>query len=321
MNDLLSHIEFLLHEHNCVVVPDLGGFVVNVVSAPREGISDFYAPVCELAFNRDLKHNDGLLAQSYMKTDALSFESATQKIGKEVQTLKKQLREQHHLELGKLGTFTMQDDEHFIYTPAVFVRPVFFGLSKASLKPLIQMPVPKLPSKRESEKVGLRTIGARAAAVVAIILLTFIYPTSNTNVERQAAQMFPTMEKAVVAATFPINQNQDVQEMPFEKEEEAIFASEEIEEILGKLPVDQEIIENLPAYYIIIGVFTYEEGADKTIELLTVNGNFPQAEKIKRSGRFFITVASHSDRSAAEIELRKIHREYPTHNDAWILKR
>lgn len=36
MNRLVSHIEFLLHHHNCVIIPDFGGFVVNAVHS-REG--------------------------------------------------------------------------------------------------------------------------------------------------------------------------------------------------------------------------------------------------------------------------------------------
>jgi nucleoid DNA-binding protein len=317
MNDLLSHIEFLLHEHNCVVVPDLGGFVVNVVSAHREGVSDFYAPVCELVFNRDLKHNDGLLAQSYMKTSTLSFEAATHKIEQEVQVLKKHLREQRHLELEKLGVFTMQDDEHFIYTPAIFIRPAFFGLSKASLKPLIQMPMPKLPLKRENERIGLRTISARVAAVVAIVLLTFIYPANDSNIKRQTAQMLPNMEKTTTTVTMPADEgNQEIQ-----TGNEIVSASKEIEKISDNQIIEEIIIENQPAYYIVIGVFSYIEGANKTMDLLTATGDFSQAAKIERSGRFFVTAAFYSDRSAAEVELRKIHREYPAYNDAWILKR
>ena len=36
MDRLVSHIEFLLHHHNCVIIPDFGGFVVNAVHS-REG--------------------------------------------------------------------------------------------------------------------------------------------------------------------------------------------------------------------------------------------------------------------------------------------
>ena len=42
MNEMVSHIEFLLHEHNCVIIPDFGGFVVNTQPSRRDGVSSFY---------------------------------------------------------------------------------------------------------------------------------------------------------------------------------------------------------------------------------------------------------------------------------------
>src|SRR5690554_2150869 len=168
MNQLVSHIEFLLHEHNCVIIPDFGGFVVNTIASRRDGIAAFHAPQSELVFNRELTHNDGLLAQSYMKSYSLTFEAAMHKIESAVQEMKLQLREQKHVELGKLGSFKMNDSKRFVYTPAAFVPPAFFGLSKASLKPLIQMHTPTAPSKQVSRQRRLRTTGISAAAVAAI---------------------------------------------------------------------------------------------------------------------------------------------------------
>jgi nucleoid DNA-binding protein len=142
MNELISHIEFLLHEHNCVIIPGFGGFVVNTIPSRRDGIATFLAPACELVFNRDLTYNDGLLAESYIKSDHLMFEAAMQRIERAVEELKNQLREQRHVKLGKLGSFTMSDEKRFIYTPANFVRPALFGLTKATLKPLYQRQTP-----------------------------------------------------------------------------------------------------------------------------------------------------------------------------------
>jgi len=129
MNELVSHIEFLLHEHNCVIIPGFGGFVVNPVHSRRDGVATFLAPTNELVFNRDLTHNDGLLAESYMKSNQIVFEAAMQQIERAVEELKHQLLEQRHVELGKLGSFTMSDEKRFVYTPANFVRPSFLGLT------------------------------------------------------------------------------------------------------------------------------------------------------------------------------------------------
>ena len=63
---LARHIESLLLKHDCVIVPDFGGFVTQQVSAryvEDEGL--FLPPYRSVGFNGCLKLNDGLLAQSY----------------------------------------------------------------------------------------------------------------------------------------------------------------------------------------------------------------------------------------------------------------
>src|SRR5690554_3462285 len=51
MNQLIYHIEFLLHEHNCVIIPDLGGFVINAIQSSRDSNNALMPPSCELVFN------------------------------------------------------------------------------------------------------------------------------------------------------------------------------------------------------------------------------------------------------------------------------
>ena len=189
MNQLISHIEFLLHEHNCVIIPEFGGFVVNTISSQKDGIAVFHAPVCELVFNRDLTHNDGLLAQSYMKSDGMTFETAMKKIELDIQELQRQLREQRYLEMGKLGSFAMQDGKRLVYTPGTFVRPAFFGLTQATLKPLIQMQPAVSAVKNEKSQKWSRKGGISAAAVAAVVLLMFIFQGGDTSMERQSARM------------------------------------------------------------------------------------------------------------------------------------
>jgi nucleoid DNA-binding protein len=321
MNQLVSHIEFLLHEHNCVIIPDFGGFVVNIIPSRRDGIATFHAPLSELVFNRDLTHNDGLLAQSYMKSYTLTFEAAMQKIERAVQELKQQLREQNHVELGKLGSFTMNDSKRFVYTPAAFVQPAFFGLKKASLRPLIQMHTPVVPSKQVNRQKRLRTIGISAAAVAAIALLMFILPVSDTTLGRQSAQIISESglfrskpaqtDHLTAAATDKTNES-------LSGEEVAILA----EEMLASSATTsaQVIDNNMPQYYIVLGVYERSDVAEQiTVQL--INEGFSQTEWLKRPGRIDVYSASFTDKMEAETYLREIHKKHPTHRDAWILKR
>jgi len=307
MKKLISHIEFLLHTHNCVVVPDLGGFVVNVVPATCEGVSSFNAPACELAFNRDLHHNDGLLAQSFMKTDGISFELATKAIEQEVQELKKQLREKRMLDLGKLGTFTMHDDARFVYTPTKFVRPAFYGLSKASLKPHIQMPVPVMPVKNEIRK--LRRFSARAAAVVAAGMILFFLPTNDWTENRQTAQLFSDSwsSRSIVDA--------DVASEPATVYEVAMLPT--TDHNVDMVPSAHTNIEQRPSYHLVVGVFQHTEGATTTLNRLRTSG-ITEASKIVHGGRYYVTAASHNCRNSAQAGLRRLHRNHPEYFDAWV---
>lgn len=322
MNQLISHIEFLLHEHNCVIVPGLGGFVVNTISSHKDGVSVFDAPSCELVFNRDLAHNDGLLAQSYMKAERITFEAATRKIEQSVQQLVKQLREQRYVELGKLGVFTMNDEKRFMYTPAQFVRPSLFGLNKAVLKPLIHMQ-PALPLKPEVRKTRLRTIGISAAAAAAIALLVFMLPVSDNTIHRQTAQIISE------SGWFRSAQTPSATVTPVSQEDTAISVQMPTAESVGEddgrsgvtaVVVKEQQTDISPKFYIVVGVYERQSGAEKILAALKTEG-FSQAAKLERPGRTDVYAAWFSDKTQAETYLREFHKKHPVYSDAWVMKR
>ena len=64
MIELAKHIEYLLLENDCVVIPSLGGFIAHYQPAhyeESEGI--FLPPIRSIGFNPQLTMNDGLLVQ------------------------------------------------------------------------------------------------------------------------------------------------------------------------------------------------------------------------------------------------------------------
>ena len=67
MIELAKHIEVLLLENDCVIVPGLGGFIAHYRSSIyNKEMREFYPPVRTIGFNPKLVMNDGLLVQSYM---------------------------------------------------------------------------------------------------------------------------------------------------------------------------------------------------------------------------------------------------------------
>ena len=322
MNQLISHIEFLLHEHNCVIIPDFGGFVVNTIPPQRDGIAAFHAPACELVFNRDLTHNDGLLAQSYMKNGSMTFESAMQKIELDILELKRQLREQRRLEMGKLGSFVMHDDKRFVYTPGVFVRPALFGLTQAVLKPLIQLQ-PTVPARKSDTKQKWgRNVGISAAAVAAVILLMFFLPVGDTSIGRQSARMISeTGWMTYSKSSQPSNSIVKHDEVSSGTESVAVqpVATDEM-----TTPSVDVIVPNLedgsPRYYIVMGVYKGVESAQKTTQRLLDEG-FHQTGWLERPDRIDVYAATFTDEDAAKVYLKEVHKKFPRHTDAWILKK
>ena len=74
MIELSKHIEVLLLENDCVIVPGLGGFIAHKRQAAysiQKG--EFMPPLRTIGFNPQLIMNDGLLVQSYMQAFNTDF--------------------------------------------------------------------------------------------------------------------------------------------------------------------------------------------------------------------------------------------------------
>lgn len=83
MIELAQHIEILLLENDCVIVPGLGGFVAHYTSAMRVAEENIFLPPTRIiGFNPQLKMNDGLLVQSYMAVYDTDFSDATRIVEK-----------------------------------------------------------------------------------------------------------------------------------------------------------------------------------------------------------------------------------------------
>ena len=323
MNELVSHIEFLLHDHNCVIIPGFGGFVVNSSPARRDGIATFHPPSSELIFNRYLTHNDGLLAQSFMKSESIPFEAAMQKIEQSVQEILRELREERKVEMGSLGLFEMNNDKQFVYKPTAFVQPAFFGLGAASLKPLIQMQPSASTARGEQRPPHFRSIGITAAAAAILLLLMFLLPVGDRTIVRQSAQIISETDLFGNRPRQSINSEVVTETVVAEKPTAGTMVTDAMDVIADAPAAEPESLvaeENQPRYYIIVGVYEVKEVAERMMENL-LEGGFSERGWMKRPGRIDVYAVSFAEREVAESTLRMIHNEYPAHRDAWILKR
>lgn len=223
MIELAQHIEVLLLENDCVIVPGLGGFVAHYTSAMRVAEENlFLPPTRHIGFNPQLKMNDGLLVQSYMAVYDTNFSDATRIVEKEVKEVFTTLHEEGKVDLPNIGELRCSIHGAYEFTPYdnKLTTPSLYGLDSFEMQELaeIEKPyekiipadVPAVVSESGKHRFEIklnRSYLSNAVAMIAVVALFFLLstPIKNTEVvEGNYAQMLPgelfsTIEKQSLA--------------------------------------------------------------------------------------------------------------------------
>ena len=210
MIELAQHIEVLLLEDDCVIVPGLGGFVAHYTPAMRVAEENVFLPPTRIiGFNPQLKMNDGLLVQSYMAVYDTDFSDATRIVEKEVAHIFTALHEEGKVDLPNIGElrysihgiYDFVPYDHKITTPYLYGLDSFemqelAELKKPYMEKTIRYSVPVVPEdkKRRFEIKFNRSYLSNAVAMIAVVALFFFLstPIENTEVvEENYAKLLP----------------------------------------------------------------------------------------------------------------------------------
>lgn len=211
--NLSKHIEILLLEHDCVIIPKLGGFIANQMEAhygeKEEGL--FAPPYRTIGFNGNLLINDGLLVQSYMQVYDASYPDACKQMEMDIDEVLQQLDLNGSFQFEGIGVvhksvdgnLTFESSDSRVLTPELYglhtldiksvsevrkERELINSIQNTSVLP-IQSEGSRLSSARipnenghEEENVTIRLhrrwVDVSIAAVVAIFLFfLFSYPS------------------------------------------------------------------------------------------------------------------------------------------------
>ena len=209
MKELARHIEVLLLENDCVIVPGLGGFIAHNKAAEfKDSANVFCPPVRTIGFNPQLIINDGLLAQSYMQAYDTDFPDASRKIESVVSQIKDSLYKNGQAELENIGTlyYTMAGVYGFEPYQNAFFSPSLYGLGSFSISPLSELkPVKEtiveprimietVPSSDEDRKAKakqrhiIKRMAEHAVGVAAAVILFFVLsvPVENTYLDNSS---------------------------------------------------------------------------------------------------------------------------------------
>jgi len=345
MKEFVSHIDYLIQKHDCVIIPDFGGFVLSYQDASISSDGSIRPPKVSVGFNPSLKHNDGLLAESYMTMYMIPYDAACKKIEEAVRRLNTILNMKHPVQIGRLGKLSMDEKNHLTFIPntnlSIF-HPQTFGLSTVSMKRLSEIQKEESYVKRRSI---MKRIFAGSGAAVAAIMLFFI---ASTPVSENTATQKSSFFTDLIASVPVITDSYDVEitpeaevieiaraeaEVPKTSADEILpYINEKVvEDFLANLKVSSpsQVTEESGAktgiikdnsdnnYFVIIGGGTSEKEVERLLNDFRSRG-LTNLGTVASRERTRIYVASFDSSQKADSYLSTFKRENPEFYDAWV---
>ncbi len=328
MKEFVSHIDYLIQKHDCVIIPDFGGFVLIHEGASFSKDGSILPPKITVGFNSQLKSNDALLAESYMTMYSITYDEACKRIEEAVTRLNTILSMRHPVQIARLGKLSLDENNRLVFDPnnnlSIF-HPETFGLGVVNIKRLSYVEQESAKAKRSVYiKRALVGIGAAAAAV----LMFFVASTPvSQNVNIQKSSFFTDLVSVneqsgntnfVMEIAQP--QQSEVHEIPEPSvvQKEEVILEEPVDEIVTNVDSERNSIADISTnnYFVVIGGATTDGEATTLMSKFKSEGFDVNAVKSKQ--RIRIYVASFSTSEEADRYLVSFKQTNPKFSDAWV---
>ena len=314
MTPVEKYIFDLLHFHDCVIVPGLGGFVGNYKpSVILEERSLFLPPSKEIGFNRSLSHSDGLLTDYMARREGITYAEASLQLARFVSQIHEQISSGVVIDLGEVGSLKKDAIGNLQFTPknGSSFLPDALGLGAFHFESLDYKRLSRIDDENHVPGL-LRSRSPRYwAAAAALIAGLFLFNTELKMPAVNQAAMGVWASAPVVQTDLPA-QN--------EKVSEAASLVEEMETTVKEASVEdvQPISAMEPLrFHIIVASFKQPVPANKVLDNY-LNKGFSNARLVDDGqGRIRVAVASYADKQSAVEALPSI-RQTPGFSGAWV---
>ena len=320
--DITAFIRELLFSHDCVIVPGFGGFIGNYTPARIDkSTSTFYPPLKQISFNRNLNHNDGLLAGRISGSLKVNFKDALNIIEEFAASVRKRLERGEKVVFDNIGSFANNQEGNIQFEPdpGVNYHLDAYGLDSFQFSPLegyeIRKRITRHIDKEPVQRSSVRKILWRAAVIIPLIALMVAVPL-KTNLFK--SKLETTNLNPLVTAEFENNKkavDESTTVMPLEKEEPPPRSADNIQPSAAvSKPVATP--EDADGFYIIVGSFRLRENADHQVNLLKDEGFNPEIIPAS-NGYYRVSAMKCSDLATAITRKGNIIKKFP---GTWVKK-
>lgn len=357
MVKIAQHIASLLYCHDCVILPEFGGFITTYKSAKIDTVSKQAIPPSKnISFNKLLTHNDGLLINELVKKEGLTYKDAEQKVFEYISSCKTSLKEDGRFDIENIGLLyinegTINFQSHNVnYLSSSFGFPTIqFNKIERKEEEIPVVVAPKIerktitaPVNRVEEKVAQsniqrkkRTIPKYMVTVIAIMLMFYTaWIPMKTDVLQSGVIELSDLNPFTYNRCLPTYESK-----PFEAStliEDIVEDTNNIVNIEGKkFIVEADFNPNSQAiestyvevvakeekwektYFVVAGCFKEKSNADELIKKLNSEGY--EAELIdQHKGLYRVSFKKFKSRRKAKALFKEVKEKGVS---AWILKK
>lgn len=306
--NISQYISQLLYRYQCVTVPGFGAFLTETISANiQESNHTFFPPKKVIAFNANIKSNDGLLANHIAQVEKTTYAEALGKVKTEVAEWNIKLENRDYLIFKGIGLLKLNPENNIVFEASSHVNYLTdaFGLSsfvspvvkREELKKVIDASVEEKPTIEliQERKISRPYLRYAAMFVLSLGGAGFGYATYINQQEQT--------ETMIVQAEVQKELKNKIQEATF-------FISNPITEATINPNLNYD-------FHIVSGSFRNKKNAENAMNLLIQKGYQASVLARNEDDLFSVLYGTYSSQVEADEALLKIQSE--ENKDAWIL--
>lgn len=281
--DLAPYIEDLLYQHDCVILPTIGGFIVNYSSATLDVVEQQVGPPHKtVSFNAKLVTNDGLLAHHIAQKEHLTYKQAVTRLEAYTRAIELALLDKKVVHFPNIGKLYFNSDSRLEFLPETtnFLRDAY-GLPTFPCRPILRskdyLQQTTAPVIIRRSKIVAFWSPVRIAAAATVLLLLFSTPYwyskfwNNHTAARTTIAQTPKKEPSTASITASV-----LPTIPASTPV-APLDTTAIEETPVEVPAPLPEVDSEPTddYIIVLGAFGKERNAQRLAKRLANDNYLP----------------------------------------------
>ncbi|MFH2142287.1 MAG: hypothetical protein ABIJ97_07695 [Bacteroidota bacterium] len=288
----VQYITKLLYFHECVIIPEFGGFVTSSIPARIDWEKGFFSPPeKKILFNRNLVNNDGLLISTISGSENISYQDSKKLVADFVKELMIDLSREGFV-FPSIGKFYYNSEKQICFEPALSrnLNTEVYGMSPFSfpaiLKPGLVSVIDKKFKDRESVRQLITDKAAKRILIGVPLLLLLAFLPFKTNFDHnnrtdEAGLNYRTSDNYMKKFNKPLSVDEAIFQLT--RKENALMYNEpplgginkDLNFFVDTLTINKEIAEIVPEKEEkIIETKSDESGVDLSAKYHLIAGSF-----------------------------------------------